>query len=109
MSAKGSAPIETVALITLLLLPIGPGVLLYQQLSDQLAAESIARHGIRAAMLESDLGSLGNPASALRVLALSWQKQLGGHRLTRAGELVTLEVQVGSAVAVATLGLEPTK
>ena len=53
VSARGSAPIETVALITLLLLPIGPAVLLYEQLSNQLAAESIARHAVRAAVLNA--------------------------------------------------------
>ena len=106
-NSGGSAPIETVALVTLLLLPIGPGVILYEQISNQLAAESIARHGVRAAMLQSDLGSFGSPAQALEVLALSWQKPLTGYRVSRSGDLVTLEVVVANARAVATLGIEP--
>lgn len=108
-NSSGSAPIETVALVTLLLLPIGPGVILYEQISNQLAAESIARHGVRAAMLQSDLGSFGSPAQALEVLALSWQKPLTGYRVSRSGELVTLEVVVGRARALATLGIEPVR
>lgn len=104
---RGSAPIETVALITLLLLPIGPGVILYDQISNQLAAESIARHGVRAAMLESQLGSFVSPAQALEVLALSWQKSISSYRVSQTGELVTLEVVIGNARALATLGIEP--
>lgn len=113
MSAKsrdaGSSPIETVALITLLLLPIGPGVLLYEQISNQLAAESIARHGVRAAMLEAQRGSFASPTKALGVLALSWQKPLRGFQVLRSGEFVTLEVLVGNGRAIATLGIEPIK
>lgn len=105
----GSAPVETVALITLLLLPIGPGVILYDQISNQLAAESIARHGVRAAMLESQLGSFASPAQALEVLALSWRKSIASYRVTRTGELVTLEVVIGNARALATLGIEPVR
>lgn len=108
-SSAGSAPIETVALLILLLLPIGPGVVLYDQISNQLAAESIARHGVRAAMLESQRGSFVSPAQALEVLALSWQKNLSGYRVSRTGELVTLEVVIGNARALATLGIEPVR
>lgn len=109
MSARGSAPIETVALITLLLLPIGPAVLLYEQLSNQLAAESIARHAVRAAMLNSPLGGFSEPGVAVGVLAQSWQKTVSSYRVTTQGELITLEVRVGNAVAIATLGREPAR
>ena len=109
MSARGSAPIETVALITLLLVPIGPAVLLYEQLSNQLAAESIARHGVRAAMLNAPLGGLSNPEFAIGVLSESWQRQVRSYRVTTAGELITLEIQVGNASAIATLGREPSR
>ena len=109
MSARGSAPIETVALITLLLLPIGPAVLLYEQLSNQLAAESIARHGVRAAMLKAPLGGFSNPEFAIGLLSQSWQKQVRSYRVTTAGELITLEIQVGNASAIATLGREPSR
>ena len=107
MSAKGSAPIESVALITLLLLPIGPSVFLYEQLSNQLAAESIARHGVRAAMLDAPLGGFTDPGAQLAVLARSWEKPLTGYQVTSQGQLITLEVRVGNAVAIATLGREP--
>ena len=107
MSAKGSAPIETVALITLLLLPIGPAVLLYEQLSNQLAAESIARHGVRAAMLNAPLSGFSEPGVAVSVLARAWQKQVSSYRVSAQGELITLEVKVGNASAIATLGKEP--
>ena len=106
VSARGSAPIETVALITLLLLPIGPAVLLYEQLSNQLAAESIARHAVRAAMLNAPLGGFSEPGVAVGVLAQSWQKTVSSYRVTTQGELITLEVKVGNASALATLGRE---
>lgn len=109
MSAKGSAPIETVALLTLLLLPIGPGVALYQQISDQLAAESIARHAIRSAMLAAEHGEFGDVSTALDVLSRSWQKQIALYDLSRSGDLVSLQVQIGNASAIATLGLEPAR
>ena len=109
MSARGSAPIETVALLTLLLLPVGPAVLLYEQLSNQLAAESIARQAVRAAMLKAPLGGFSEPDVAVDVLAQSWQKTGVTHRVTTQGELITLEVRVGSAVAIATLGREPSR
>lgn len=113
MSARGSAPIETVALITLLLLPIGPAVLLYEQISNQLAAESLARHGVRAAMLEAPLGGFNNPGSYLAVLARSWQKEIASYQVNskpaNQGELITLEVRVGNAFAIATLAKEPAR
>jgi hypothetical protein len=109
VSAKGSAPIETVALLTLLLLPIGPAVVLYEQISNQLAAESIARHAVRAAMLDAPLGGFNDPGSAVSVLARSWQKQVKSYRVSSQGQLITLEVEVGNAKALATLGREPTR
>lgn len=107
MSARGSAPIESVALITLLLLSIGPSVLLYELLSNQLAAESIARHGVRAAMLDAPIGGFLDPGALLDVLARSWEKPLTGYEVTSRGELITLEVRVRNATAIATLGREP--
>jgi zona occludens toxin (predicted ATPase) len=98
-----------VALLTLLLLPIGPAVLIYEQISNQLAAESIARHAVRAAMLDAPLGGFNDPGTAISVLARSWQKQVSGYRVTSQGQLITLEVQVGGASALATLGREPTR
>jgi hypothetical protein len=107
VSDSGSAPIETVALLTLLLLPVGPAVLLYDQISNQLAAESIARHAIRAAVLDAPLGQVNDPGFAISALASSWQKRVGGYRVIQSGELVTLEVEVSGAKAIATIGREP--
>ena len=109
MSAKGSAPIETVALITLLLVPIGPALGLYELISNQLAAESIARHAIRSSVLSAEVGQMANLSQAINLLSHSWQKPVADYQLHQDGELVTLRVQVGSAIGLATIGLEPTK
>ena len=109
MSAKGSAPIETVALITLLLVPIGPALGLYEQISNQLAAESIARHAIRSSVLSAEVGQMANLSQAIDLLSHSWQKPVTDYHLHQDGELVTLRVQVGNALGFATIGLEPTK
>ena len=109
MSAKGSAPIETVALLTLLLLPVGPGIALFEQISNQLAAESIARHGVRAAMLQAERGQLAAVDSAINLLSHSWQKQVTSFDLERQGDFVTLRVQIQGATAIASLGMEPTR
>jgi len=93
--------------MSLLLLPVAPAMLLYAQISDQLAAESIARHAVRAAMLSAELGMLDSPDLALQMLAQSWQKQVKDYSLSRQGDLVSLEVRVGNAWALATLGIEP--
>jgi hypothetical protein len=107
VSDSGSAPIETVALLTLLLLPIGPGVLLYDQISNQLAAESIARHAIRAAVLDAPLGQVNDPGYAVSALARSWQKNVTSYRVIESGDLVSLEIRVAGALALATIGREP--
>ena len=109
---SGSSPIETVALLAILLLPIAPVVTLYGMLSDSMAAESIARHGLRAALLEA-----GDPsqipalvATNVQQLSASWQKN-AEHRFScqpcEAGGLAALEIAVGNAVAVQVAGLEP--
>lgn len=109
VSARGSAPIETVALVTLLLLPIGPAVLLYEQISNQLAAESIARHAVRAAMLNAPLGGFSDPSSAINLLARSWQRQVLFVAVDNQAEIISLEVHVGGARAIASVGREPTR
>ena len=108
----GSSPIETVALLAVLLLPIAPVVTLFGELSDSMAAESIARHGLRAAVLDAE-----NPAQvpalvAIKVqkLSASWQER-AEHRFScqpcEAGGLAALEIVVGNAVAIQVAGLEP--
>jgi len=111
--SEGSAPLELVGLLALMLLPIGPMLGLFTVVSDQLAAESIARHGLRYAFLSVELGE--NPRQqvgpALEILAQSWGKQLGDYSLDctgcLAGGFLELRVRVGSAVAHQSAGLEP--
>lgn len=102
-----------VAMVSLLLIPIGPMLLLFEQISDQLAAESIARHGLRYAFIISPLAT--NPAnlleSSLQQLATSWGKELADFSLQclgcEAGGLLELRVRVGNAVAIQSAGIEP--
>ena len=109
---SGSSPIETVALLAVLLLPIAPVVILFGELSDSMAAESIARHGLRAALLEADDPSQLPLLVATKVqkLSTSWQKS-AEHRFScqpcEAGGLAALEIAVGNALAVQVAGLEP--
>ena len=109
---SGSSPIETVALLAVLLLPIAPVVTLFGELSDAMAAESIARHGLRAAVLEADDPSQLPLLVATKVqeLSTSWQK-IAEHGFScqpfEAGGLATLEIAVGNALAVQVAGLEP--
>ena len=110
--SDGSAPLEMVSLLALLLLPIGPMLGLFGAVSDQLAAESIARHGLRHAFLAVELGE--DPRSrispALDVLAQSWGKEIEEYRIDCrdcfSGGFLELRVQIGSAVAVQSAGME---
>ena len=108
----GSSPIETVALLAILLLPIAPAVTLLAHLSDSMAAESIARHSLRAAILQADDTTevASFVAQSVQRLGSSWQKS-AQHAFVcqpcEAGGLAVLEVQVGSAVALQVAGLEP--
>ena len=70
---SGSSPLELVALTALLLLPIGLGTSVYLQISNELAAESIARHALRLAMLENPERPSENIADAVRLFASNWQ------------------------------------
>ncbi len=60
-------------------------------------------------MLHAPLGGFSEPGAAIGVLAQSWQKTVSSYRVTTQGELITLEVKVGNAVALATLGREPSR
>lgn len=112
-TSSGSAPLEIVALITLLLVPIGPMLALFGAVSDALAAESIARHGLRYAFLDSGLGA--NPsrgvAEAIEMLAASWGKQVTAINLDcdacNEGGYLELAVTVGRATAIQSAGIEP--
>lgn len=108
----GSSPIETVALLAILLLPIAPAVMLFAHLSDAMAAESIARHSLRAGILQaSAMTEVEELASdAVQRLAASWQKS-AQHTFAcdpcEAGGLAVLKVQVGNALAIQVAGFEP--
>jgi hypothetical protein len=94
-----------------LLAPIGPSLFLYQQVSDQLAAESIAVQGLRAAMLQPQQHWQEGLGRNLPLLAKSWGKQIDFVSLNCGacgpGDLVTLEVRVGNAIGIQSAGLEP--
>jgi hypothetical protein len=109
-SDSGSSPLELVALTALLVLPIGLGTSVYQQLSNELAAESIARHALRLAMLENPQRPSENVADAVRLFASNWDARVVSHRYwcSLSCSLVTLEVSVGNARAIQTMGLPRT-
>jgi hypothetical protein len=111
--SEGSTPLELVMWLTLLLLPVGPMLALYGQLSNQLAAESIARHALRGTILSiTDPSQL--PSEMKRQLAplqASWGKQISSYTLScgncARGSIITLKVLVGSAEAVQSAAMAP--
>ncbi|MCF8528684.1 MAG: hypothetical protein K9G13_02095 [Aquiluna sp.] len=112
-SDRGSSPLEIVAWSVLLLLPVTPMLEIYHQLSDQLAAESIARHGLRAAVFGFQSGVEPQEAldAALVPLAKSWNKALSAVNLQctptcTAGSLMHLEIRINSATAIQSAGLQ---
>jgi len=113
LTDQGSSPLESAALLLILVLPVAPALGLYQHLGDLLAAESIARHGLRAAVLSHEKGEV--PASLQEVLdplAKGWGKSLSGFSLRCLGScedpgILSLTVLVGSATATQSAGLEP--
>jgi hypothetical protein len=109
-SELGSSPLELVALIALLLMPIGLGTSVYLQISNELAAESIARHALRLAMLENPERPSEQIAAAVSLFASSWQVTDISHSYwcSLSCSLVTLEVSVGNARAIQTMGLPRT-
>ncbi len=112
MNTRGSSPIETVALLAILLVPIGPVLMLFAHLSDAMAAESIARHALRSGILEAEGVSdiPGAIESSVGQLSAGWDKD-AQHRFScgacEPGGLAALEVVVGSAAALQAAGLEP--
>lgn len=113
MDDSGSSPLEAAALLLVLVAPLAPAMGLYQHLSDSLAAESIARHGLRSAVLSQEKGAIpSNLGQTIEPLATSWGKTISDFSLNclnscRTGDLISLRVQVGSAWAIQTAGLEP--
>lgn len=106
----GSSPLELVAFSALLVLPIGMAIGLYQQLSDELAAESIARHALRLAMLASPERPSDAFERTVNLFAENWNVPNFDYRYwcTNDCSLLTLEVQVGQALAIQTMGIPKT-
>ncbi len=112
--SRGSTVLELVIWIVLLTAPIGPGLALYSQLSDQLAAESIARNALRFAILSSDTNAEVRQLSYQQAsyLSQSWGKELSRVSMRCSGScpkgnLVHLEVVIGNAKAIQTSALGP--
>ena len=106
-SESGSSPLELVVLTALLVMPIGLATTVYQQLGDELAAESIARHALRYAILENPEKPSQALAGAIEVFAGDWLVEVDDFRYwcSLSCSLVTLEVTIGDAVAIQTMGL----
>lgn len=111
--SRGSTPLELVIWLTLMLLPIGPMLGIYAQLSNQLAAESIARHALRGTVLSvSDPSQLpGEMRRQLAPLEASWGKRITRYTLScgncARGNIITLKIQIGNAEAVQSAALSP--
>lgn len=110
--SRGSTLIEVVVWVALLLVPLGPGLALYSQLSDQMAAESVARNALRFAILSSDTNAEVRATAYVqaKVLAQSWGKQISQLQLRCSGScpkgnLLHLEVVIGNARAIQTSAL----
>ena len=106
-SDQGSSPLELVTLTALLVMPIGLALGIYQQPANELAAESIARHSLRLAMLTSPEKPSQYFDSAIERFSRDWQVQDVDYRYwcSLGCSLVTLEIQVGQATAIQTMGL----
>ena len=106
-SDSGSSPLELVTLTALLVMPIGLAIGMYQQIANELAAESIARHSLRLAMLSTPQKPSQSFESAIERFSNDWQVQDVDYRhwCSLGCSLVTLEIQVGQAIAIQTMGL----
>ena len=104
---SGSSPLELVVFTALLTLPIGLAIGLYQQLANELAAESIARHALRLAMLTDPIRPSSHFEGAVELFAANWAvADLDYSYWCSSGcSLVTLEVSVGTASAIQTMSL----
>ncbi len=111
IESKGSAPLELSSLIVLLLVPLAPMLLLYEEIFDAIAAESIARHSIRLTVLHGESSDLELIAARfVSELSDSWGKTAEFELecgTCQKGSLVTLRVRVGNSEAIQTAGLEP--
>jgi len=110
-SSSGSAPLELASLVAVLLLPMGPMLSIFGEVFNSIAAESIARHALRAAILKSPLTPIDAAiASSVESLADSWQREATFSfdcGRCQKGDLIHLQVRVGNATALQVAGLEP--
>jgi hypothetical protein len=104
---SGSSPLELVSFTTLLLMPLGLGLSTYQQLSNELAAESIARHALRLAMLQNPARPSEALPQAVEQFAGDWELSELNYRYWCSANcsLVTLEITVERARAIQTMGI----
>ena len=109
LSSKGSSPLELVATVALLLLPVTPITMLAGQLQDELAAESIARNALRLSILRSPSDPEDYLGKTITDLAASWHEVIGGYEVwcSDGCELISLQVKIGNATAIHTMGVEP--
>lgn len=111
ITARGSAPLELSSLVVLLLLPLTPMLVLYGEIFDAIAAESIARHSLRLGILQSSGSDLERFVSeSISALSDNWGRaaeyELNCGQCQK-GSTVTLQVRVGNSVAIQTAGLDP--
>jgi hypothetical protein len=106
-SESGSSPLELVVFTALLIIPIGLSLGLYQQLSNELAAESIARHALRLSMLTDPVRPSEHFEGAVTLFAEDWGLTGVDYKYwcSSGCSLVTLEVSVGSTRAIQTMGI----
>lgn len=109
--SAGSTPLELASLVVVLLMPLAPMLALYGEIFDAIAAESIARHSLRAAVLKSSVTPLDNAiADSVRALASSWQREAKVQfdcGKCEKGDLIVIEIKVGNSTAIQVAGLEP--
>lgn len=108
-SSRGSTPLELVATVVMLLLPVTPIALIANQIQHEIAAESIARNALRLAVLNSPEDPTRYVPQAVVSVSQSWQMNVSDYQVwcTSSCQLVSLEVHVGNAVAIHTMGVEP--
>lgn len=111
--SSGSTPLELVIWLTLLVMPVAPMMGIYSQLSNDLAAESIARHALRGTLLSiTDPSQLpGEMQRQLAPLEASWGKRITRYTLScgncARGNIITLRVWISGAEAVQSAAMAP--
>lgn len=111
LNSRGSAPLELSSLVLLLLAPLAPMLILYGEIFDAIAAESIARHTMRLTILHADIDEMELVAArSVETLSESWGKAADFELecgICQKGSLITLQIRVGNSEAIQTAGLEP--